>query len=67
MTSFLQAFSRQSLSELAFAGPFCREGAAPRAGAQDREAAEYQFVVGGMVVLFVGSVGVALIALSHAF
>jgi hypothetical protein len=67
MTSFLQAFSRQSLSELAFAGGFCRDGAAQRAGAQDREDAEYQFVVGGVVVLFVASAGAALLALAHAF
>jgi hypothetical protein len=68
MTSLLQAFSRHSLSELAFAGGFCREAAAPRAAtAQDREAAEYQVIVSGTVALFLGGVGVALFALAHAF
>jgi hypothetical protein len=68
MTSLLQAFSRQSLSELAFAGGFCRDaGAARGVSAQDREDAEYQFVVSGMVALLAGSVTVALFALAHAF
>jgi hypothetical protein len=65
MTSIVQAFSRHS--GFAFAGPFCRDGAARRGDAATGEAAEYQLVVSGMVALLVGSVGVTLFALAHAF
>jgi hypothetical protein len=68
MTSLLHAFSRQSLSDMAFAG--CSHSAA--SGTQNRTAhqdseTEYQAVFATMALLLAGGTAIVLAALSHAF